>query len=325
MNRHIAILTLGLAAVVGLSAGTIQIGGTSGLSSTYTVVGQGGITATTTATQGGGGVFGETTYGKTLAQGTSPSATVPAIGSTLTAGGVTFQMINDSVNTTDQVWVGTNDPAGLNGNPNPSTTTFTIPMGIFGVTNVYTMLNDTYGVSGANNTDVTFNFGSTGTSGSLTFDLVNGQVIADSWDCLAGSGLATCLTANYATSLSGSTFAYTSSTAVAVGATVQSLGVAWSGTYANTTITNYANTSGNLFLDAQNFYLGTFASPSTELYNIVITDSNTGAFNSRTELSAITVAQTVTTPEPSTVFLALAGILALVALGRRKLTLTSKV
>ena len=321
MHRQIAIITLGLAAVAGLNAGQIQIGsglnGTNGLTSVYTVAGQGGITASTTATQASGGTFGETTYAKTLYQNSTLSSTAPTPGSQVTAGGVTFNLINDAISGPPNFWAGTNDGAGVSGNPNPSTTTITIPMGIFGVTNVYTMLNDEYGVSGANNVDVTFNFGAGGLGGSLTFDLVNGQVYADSFDCLAGSGLSACALNNYAMTVD-SVHSFNAAGVQVVPsagtATVSSLGVAWSGTYSASTLAPYANTSGNLFLDAQNFYLGSFA--GSYLYNVVITDTNTGLYTSRTELSAITVASS--TPEPSTWLLFGTGIAAVFFVAKRR-------
>jgi len=314
MYRQIAIITLGLAAVAGLNAGQIQIGGSSGLASTYTVAGQGGITATDPSA----GTFGELTYAKTIAQGaTAGSYTLPAIGSTLTSGGITYQMINDSANPTDSVWAGSNDGGTVGA---PLTSTITIPIGIFGVTNVYTQLNDEYGVNNAINTTVQFNFGATGSSGSLLFNLVNGKVIADSFDCTGGSGLAACIAAGYATTIDTVNSYNQAGTVVVPSSSVASVSASsiYGTTYTTSAFTPYANTTGNIFLDAQNFYLGTFATPGTELYNIVISNTNTGLFKSRVELTAITV---TTTPEPSTVFMGIAGLGFVAYFARRRKSL----
>jgi hypothetical protein len=187
--------------------------------------------------------------------------------------------------------------------PNTGTSSITIPIGIFGVTNVYTMLNDEYGVVGGTPTTVQFNF----SNGSYeSFTLVNGQTIADSFDCIGG----TCPT--YATTLSGGTYAETAGTDT--GGTVSAFEV-WAGTYGGPGTGAYNNTNGDINLDAQNFSLGSTAAGLT-LTNVVITDTAGGTVKvSRDELSAITVQ---TTPEPSTIFLVTAGIGAVGLLRRRR-------
>jgi len=309
MFRQIAAFTIGLVGIANLNAGQIQIGGANGLTS-------GTVTATTTATQSSGGKFGEQTWSNGGFTQGATGVTVPAAPpSSLTAHGITFAMINDSGGQAgDNLWSGTNDIAGTSGNPNPVTTTFTLPMGIFGVSNVYTMLNDEFANTTVNNgngagvdTTVTFNFGSAasgaGFLGSETFDLVNGTVIRDSFLCTGGSGLATCQSSNL-----GTTFDTTNAYGTGGSIVVPSAGVAsvtafnvFQGSYTSSAYGPYTNTSGTLYLDAQNFYLGSFA--GDELFNMVIQDTQSGAFQSREELVAVTVV----TPEPASIFLLVGG------------------
>jgi hypothetical protein len=324
MNRHIAILTLVLTGAASMYAGSVQlqIGGTAGLASTYTA---NGSSITQTVTGGATGAVGEKAYvgnippGSTSLTGTSGVPTAPGVpngevvgGQSLTSNGVTFDMIDDGVST-HNMWISTNT-AGTVGTPVATTTT--IPMGIFGVSSVWTMLNDQYGAVGGTNTQVIFNFGSTASVGtsSLTFTLTNGTVISDAVDCLTGSCPA------YATSLDTvDTYSPTGALDPVTGPNVSAFTV-WGGTY-NTAgaLSVYANTTGNVYLDAQNFSLGS-AYASLYLVNVQVVDTNTGANQSRDLLSAITV-QATSTPEPST-WLLLASGLAIVGISvvRRRAT-----
>jgi hypothetical protein len=149
------------------------------------------------------------------------------------------------------------------------------------------MLDDYFGLSGAsgvNNDTVEFFFGNGGT---LTFNLSNGVVIDSVHTCLTG----TC------PSFAGST-------------TSGNTDKAWAGTYVEgTNVTPYSATSGNVSLLDLSFSLGDLSGQT--LTSVQITDNNALANNSRLALSAITVsgasAQLVA-PEPSTVFLFLAGL-----------------
>jgi len=251
------------------------------------------------------GQFGYTGLSFPLLTGISQVSGVPATGmpngevlggQSLTSNGVTFAMIDQG--TTANVW-GASNQAGV--------TTFTIPMGIFGVTNTWTMLNDEWGTSG-NDTNVTFNF----SSGSVTFNLINGVQIRDSVDCTGGTGLAACTARGFQTSLDTSNAYATNGTSAAVaGNPAVSAFNVWTGAYTGSpTGGAYANTTGSLFLDAQKFsFLGTpFSAGNVELLSVVITDQNPGGFGSRDGLSAITVLGQ--TPEPSTVLLFAAGLAA---------------
>jgi hypothetical protein len=320
MLRNIAILIVGAASIANLNAGSIQIpiNGTNGLTSTA-------VSASTTATQSSGGKFGEQTYSNGgILQTTTTTTPPPTGGSTLTAfGGVTFYMVNDGG---PNMWSGTNDVPGASGNPATITTTFTIPMGIFDVTNVATVLNDEYGSTTANvgngvgvTTQVTFNFGSAltgpGFLGSETFNLVNGVDIFDSFDCTGGT-LTACNAASLAMGLPGSGTYGTNGASVTPSKSVASVTSAnvFSGTYTANTNGPYAGTTGNIYLDAENFYVGAFA--GDELYNMVITDTATAQYQSRDELVAATVI--TGSPEPSTVVLFLTGIGVVGFIYRRK-------
>jgi len=214
------------------------------------------------------------------------------------ADGITFSMINENI-------AGTNE--GVWAAPNSGTSTITIPIGIFGVTNVYTMLNDEYGVIGASPTTVQFNFSN---GSNELFTLVNGKTISDVFDCITG----VCPT--YATTLSPDEWSANGATDLGANSTAPNVSAfdVWAGTYGQGTGA-YTNTTGNVYLDAQDFYLGAGVSNLT-LTNIVITDT-AGANNlvSRDILSAITV-QTI--PEPSTIFLLLSGTGVVGLLRRRK-------
>jgi hypothetical protein len=87
----------------------------------------------------------------------------------------------------------------------------------------------------------------------------------------------------------------------------------WSGTYSDGTGA-YNNTSGDIFFDAQDFYLGSAAAGQT-LADVVITGSNTAAKQSRISLSALTVE---TVPEPSTILLLGTGVAAASLIRRRR-------
>jgi len=309
MFRHIPVFTVGLVGIANLNAGQIFIGGNTGLTSSVGIATTGGAVENSyisTTFQGTGVTAAETGSG-VLCAGATTSTCVPTTGlpsgepndEFASANGVTFAMVNESIASV---------PMGVWAAPNSGTSTITIPIGIIGVTTVDTMLNDEYGVSGATPTTVQFNFGN---ATSLTFTLINGTVIADSFDCLTG----TC--PSYATTLD-TTHAY-STTGVnlgAIGSTSApnvSAFTVWSGTYGQGTGA-YNNTTGDIFMDAQSFYLGA-AAANTSLVNIVITDTAGSATKvSRDVLSAITVV----TPEPSTVLLFATGFGAIGFLRRRR-------
>jgi len=312
LARTLAILTMAFTGIATTYAGSVQLQIGSGPN------GDLGLTAgtvTQTFTGGGGaGVFGEQGYVGDLPPGAAsltgvagvpappavPNGNVPG-GQLLTSNGVTFAMIDDSANSTANMWISTNTAGSIS---TPVTTTDTIAIGIFGVSNLWTMLNDQYGPVGGTNTQVVFNFGTSASVAnlpSLTFTLGYGKTISDAVDCLTGS----CPT--YATTLDTvNNYGPTGTLNPGSGATVSAFTV-WEGTYA-TGSGAYNNTTGDVFLDAQNFALGS-AYAGEYLVNVQIIDTNTATRQSRDVLSAITVAAAV--PEPSTWLLFAAGIGAL--------------
>lgn len=320
MFRHIAVFTIGLVGIANLNAAGIQIGGNTGLTSG---VGGSGTSETTTGSAGSGqqpyvnNVFQGTTVvgqtsgnlcsGATISTCTSTSGT-PGAGPTnefATANGVTFALVNQNISGTQEMeWAATST-----GN---ASSTITIPIGIFGVTSVDTMLNDEYGLYGGTPTTVTFQFANS--ADNVTFNLVNGQDIRDSFDCTSGSGLAACQAGGFYNGSNVDTLSsasYASNSGDSDGASVTAFNV-WTGTYSGG-VGAYVNTNGTLFLDAQNFYLGTDAA-NTTLLNVVITDTQTAVKQSRDGLSAVTVF----TPEPSTMFLLATGFGALGLFRRRR-------
>jgi len=316
MFRQIAIFIVGAASIANLNAGSLQlqIGGVNGLTAG---------TVNQTVTGGSAGTLGEQNYVGDIPPGTTgltgiagvptapgvPNGEVPG-GQKLTTNGVTFAMIDDSANPTANMWISTNT-AGTVGTP--VATIDTIPMGIFGVQNVWTMLNDQYGIAGST-TQVIFNFGTTAGVANLpalTFTLVNGNSIRDSVDCLTSS--TSCPA--YATSLSTSAYGTNDTTAAVAGASSVSAFNVWEGTYAGTPTGAYAGmTSGDVFLDGQDFSLVGYG--SDYLVSMQIVDTNTGTRQTRDLLSAVTVGYNA--PEPSTWLLLAAGLGGLFLVQRRR-------
>jgi hypothetical protein len=228
--------------------------------------------------------------------------------------GITFAMINQASNPNASVWT-------TSANATPTTSTITIPMGIFGVTDVYTMMNDNYGVPGTSPVSVQFNF----SSGSETFTLVNGTVIRDSWECLAGltgNGCQNYLTGGVDNLDTTHTYNESGTTASTSGPTVTAFNVL-TAAYLNTAagMPQYKGTSGNIYLDAQHFAFGSLYAGAT-LNNIVITDTITAGAQSRVELSAIdysvaAAAPPTEAPEPAGFVLSGLGILFVASLRRK--------
>ncbi|HEU5020911.1 MAG TPA: hypothetical protein VFT60_03435, partial [Bryobacteraceae bacterium] len=194
MARTLALITLATFGVVASYAGQIQIGQTivgvnHGLTKTW-ITSPDCVGCASSVTTG----FGLKNYNKNLFEdgvpqplpfaGYSDVSNVASVaGSTMydSTNDVTFAMISQT-GTYGNVWTS----FGSN--------TLTIPMGIFGVKNVWTMLNNYYGVDGANSTSVTFQFddnadGSDANSlTTLTVDLKNGTEIRGAVDCTANCG-----------------------------------------------------------------------------------------------------------------------------------------
>jgi len=278
------------------------------------------------------GVTNSTKTPTTPAPGTnytfkSNSNTIPLSTLTDTTSGVVFNMLNDGCvggtcnptgagTRTNNFWAAPDSAGG-------ASSTLTVPIGIYGVTDVWTMLSNVYGTANANDTSVVFDFGNSATGMVTTSDTVNlnnssntasnlGQITTATQPnsgCGAGcSGFATGTvkpsgTLGTPTSISVDAnqiymFNYNTST---FGATSP-----WTGTSAG----------GQVVLGDQGFIFGS-AYSSLYLVDIRIVE-NIGMSNvSETALSAVTVDSAA--PEPSSIWLLLAGsiVFGAVALRRR--------
>ncbi|MDP9055459.1 MAG: PEP-CTERM sorting domain-containing protein, partial [Acidobacteriota bacterium] len=234
---------------------------------------------------------------------------------------VTFSMINDGASEggSNNVWI-----LGQTGNP-----TITVPVGVYGVSDVYTMLNTELASAAFANRDVTlfFNFGTTSNASTVqtvTVKLVNsnnsttaGGQVRNAVDCAPPS--TSC--GGVSTAASGSLLTST----VISGVTVKTNNV-YTSPFTSATGSYVSNTSGTLNLDDQGFFfngislstLGTGATNlNTYLVSIGVREAGTSPDIASLGLSAITI-DTVSAPEPSTILMLLTGLGALAfARGRR--------
>ena len=191
------------------------------------------------------------------------------------------------------------------------TASITIPIGVFGVQNVWTMLNNQWGSVGGNDTTVTFNFGSTANATSgLTQVVVN---LLNTSNTEGGSGQI-----RAGTDCTGTTTVACSSSnkplgPLAASSTVSGITVLTNNVFTfnyNVAAGTFVNTTGSLNLDDQGFQFGS-THLTDYLVSMVVKENSVGGSNaSQTALSAITVntAAVTATPEPSTVLLLLGGL-----------------
>jgi len=334
---------MAVAGTVSVFAGQIQIGQTIsgvnvGLTTTYMTLPD-TVTNSTGCTTGSapadGCANGSTTgyslknYDKNVFAAGTPAqtpftgysnttGTASTAGSVMTdpTSGVTFAMLSQSGNY-GNVW-------GASGN-----NTVTIPIGVFGVQNAWTMLNNYFGKTGDNDTDVTFTFdnnqnGSDANSlTTVTVDLVNGTEVRSAFDCTSGCGswvdYATGL-ASGATNVSGSGLQCVAAAGGAacpalVSVTAENIWSSAAGAVTGGAGTNYAGATGTVMLDDQEFQFGSqFA--NEYLVSIGVQQLNFssavgasgGSLASDVALSAVTVTTaSAATPEPSTMLLLLGG------------------
>jgi len=331
--RLYAISVLGLFSVAGAYAGQIEIGGPSGLTSNYITQGVGAVCAA----GAGNCVTGLTTTGWAeknfdnilFAGATNTGGTVtptPFTGyqqsggepSGLTASngaGTTFAMLSDGAagnGASNNYWGSTATTGGAD--------SITIPIGILGVTDLSTMLDNQWGTLGGNDTTVTFNFGSSSndTSADVTSVAValtnsnNGSNTAEMRAALACTG--TTATCNGSTNPHGSL----SSGVVINGVTVNTGVVYNSFSYTGASPSGfYAGTTGKLKLDDQQFVFGS-TYLNDWLVSVTVTENNSntpasvgtsGVLPSETALTAITVdTEPAAVPEPTSIFLLLSGL-----------------
>jgi hypothetical protein len=222
-----------------------------------------------------------------------------------------------------------------------SATSIIVPVGLTGVDQVSTMLNDLYGATGSANADVTvtFNFGTASNNANLTPVVVTlgpGDLIDDAIHCATTTGTLVSGTAasscpSYATSLQSSETL--TSTANSYGSKVTgdaSLGVTtgqvYTSPYTGTTMgtnANYNGTTGNIFLNDQIFNFGS-TYLSDYLVSIQVSESSGVAGVSQAALSGITVdsSELPSVPEPSTWFMFAAGI-GMLAVARKRFAKTA--
>jgi MYXO-CTERM domain-containing protein len=268
-------------------------------------------------------------YDKSLFEGAVPAPTPftgfsGVTGTASTPGSTMFDSTNDiTFNMVSQtgsfgnVWM-----AG-------SSNTLTIPMGVFGVQNVWTMLNNYFGNPGVNDTSVTFSFdnnadGSDAASlTTLTLDLRNGTEIRSAMDCTANC------TTNFATSLatgpagtvvSGDDIHCTGPNCIAT-VTVLANNLYSALNLTPNAASLYGGESVNGVLDDQGFLFGN-AFANQYLVSIGITEKGydiSSSSASASALSAVTVQTFSTeTPEPSTIMLGVGGLFALAFVRRRR-------
>jgi hypothetical protein len=342
----IATTALGLVTALAASAGAVYIGGASGLTSNYIVQGANAACAAGAGNcvTGSLGGWAEKNYDNVLFSGaTNGTAPVPfagyvqnggegsglsmtSAGGNTSAAGVGFSMISD----------GGAGPQGTGASKNlweasGANTSLLVPIGVYDVTDVATMLQDVWGSVGGNDTSITFNFGSSSnaTTGitSVTFDLfdVNNQSGAGASGELRASvacTTTTTATCNSSTNPSnlpqtttnmlasdGNTYAVNTS---AVFGSTKTPGGQYLYTSAGAGL--YSGTAGQLKMDDQDFVFGSAFANSWLVSLAVTQNSNFGNNVSATALSAITVDSAV--PEPTTVVLLFAGLGGIAAVRR---------
>lgn len=316
--KIINLAVLSVVAISIASAGQIEIG-----ANTTAGVSTGGLTS---GYVGGGagswsdskGYMANLFTGDTITAGTSslggtnlPTASAGFQQFTDTKDGVTFAMDTDASGT-DNYW---GSPAS-----NPTTSSsITIPVGVFDVGGTNILLNDYWGVTGQQDTIVTFNFAN---AGAVSFTLTNGNQIDSAQNCSANSPS---WNQNTVTS---------NCTGFARSTTSPNTDIAWSANYTNATsnTTPFSGTSGVADLIDIGFNLTSVANYTTDTLNsITITDqfntndTITTADPSRLALSAITVetgpggpGTASATPEPSTVVMLMTGLGMVAYLGKRR-------
>jgi hypothetical protein len=293
MQRFLTALFATAITVASAYAGEIQIGpGGNGLCST--------CSGSVLSANG----FSEQGYDVRLFEGAVPAPTVAST-YTDTTNGILFDSIGG-------------DGAGKNfWQGNGSAPSITIAVGVLGPQSVWTMLNDVFGLPGAKETTVQFNFVANGTPDPIVFTLTNannngvtGGQIEASIDCSSTTNTATpnCMSfagADGSALLSG---AGNSDQLTPTGTSTVPVNVLTSTvfTQAYTSITNsgaYTLSAGNLYLDDQGFIFAGTKYANEYLTSITVQDLSGTPNVSQTALSAITVV----TPEPSTIFMVLAG------------------
>jgi len=219
--------------------------------------------------------------------------------------GVTFSMINDSTvsGASENYWSLTQ--------PNPvSNQTLVIPIGVFAVTDVWTMIDTELVNSGVNASRVIFNFG---TSSNQTSGLDSITVkLAESLNSSTPSGEAQNSVDCVPPSCNGLANGPTLGSATVSGVNVVT-GNVYTSAYNNSSAGSSYGPAGNVVLDDQGFFFNNLAlttgleagDTNLNTYLVSITVMETGAIGTSAALSAVTLD---TAPEPSTVLMLLSGL-----------------
>jgi hypothetical protein len=320
MRIHIGAV-LGLISVAAANAGQIQLGGVNGLTSAY-INQTAGAGQAACAAGAGNCLAGSTTgyvernydarlFASATENGTAPTPYASYNQTTAEVGTLgQFAMINDgtALGASANYW-----------NANNGDNTIIVPVGISNVTDVQTMLNDLWGGAGANDTVVTFDYGTSSNASSF-----NKVVVVDLQNAPSGTSSSSSGQIGSAIVCSSSPCTYANgdlagqsdpTTILNSGAAnlVVTTGTLFSSAYNGGITGFFAGTSGDTVLDDQDFELAALVAPSSSEYlvNIEVTELNgasTGSAASQTALSAIDID---TVPEPSTVVLFLGGLGAL--------------
>jgi len=322
MNLLTKVSVFALAVAGMASAAYIQIGGSNGLTQSYlgasnTNLNPGGSSPSCANNVSDAGCISERSYSATLYSNATLGTSAPS-GTTVTdPNGVAFNLITDGTgpgSKPNNFWTPT---SAFNQQYN-----LTVPINLYNVTNLYTMLNLMWGNANVNDVSVLFNFCQTsactgGTTSQVTVNLINSNnagagVLRDGLDCkVAGTN---CTPTTYASGTLANT-TYTA-TVTGVGAGTASIPVSVS-TVFTTGFSGaggqYVGATGNAVLDDQGFNFNGTAFSTEYLQSIVIRQTNNAPgdglgsssyVGSDFALSAVTAA----VPEPSTVLLMLSGL-----------------
>jgi hypothetical protein len=346
MHRLTIASIFGLVAAVAANAGSVLIGGSTGLSSNYILQGAGAgcaagagncVTGSTTG-------YAEKNYDNVLFAGATLGGVSPtpftgytqnvgiASGSTATdtTHGVNFAMVSDGVNAngvSNNYWQSMGTGA--------VTDSIVVPIGVFGATDVWTMLNNDWGTLGGNDTTVTFNFGATSNATSGLTPIV--VALTNNNGAVGNGELHSAITCTGGTSICATTglnpSKLLSQGVVINGVTVNEgnvFGASYDSIASSQTFYAGSSLSGKVKLDDQQFVFNNPALTSQWLVSMTITENMANNYSSsptapsETALSAITVdtASDVgapAVPEPGTVLLLMSSLggLGLMRLRRR--------
>ena len=336
--RALNLAVLGLTVIAATAqAGTItQIGGVNGLTTAYVTGNCGG--ACVTGSIAGTVTPTEVNYNSSVFAGATNGATAPTPYAGYSASADSVATLTDSINT-NVVFSMINEGSGSSNadawrlqSGGATSSAITIPVGIFGVTSIWTMTNTLTAAAAARDVTLLLTFGSTATTGTgttvVTIRPINTNTPASSTvsgternavSCSSGAGCTgtTAGGANgavgppvdpYVTS-AGTSAGGVSSTGGTTGLNGINIAAHNLYTFAYDTITTgvYASTAGNLYLDDQGYqFTGTLASFALGQYlQSVTVRANGSSANTSAYLSALTVDSV---PEPSTWVLLLSGI-----------------